>query len=259
MARPSPKSATLSTVICWAKIPKPSAMAAADEALTAVAERLAAGGKVHLSYGEEDIEEYISQLVADHLIHGWDLAAATGQKRDLDPELVAEVAAWFRNREDIYRSSGAIAARPESASGGNPQADLLIAFGRNPDWARTSERSEQSDSGVGADSEQLVDGREAVTPIGQPIDQRADGRHALVSRTAARLTAVVEDQDRARACEPGSRIGQLGGRGLEDLQGMGEGSRHHLKSVLPQRCPAPTANGTATAGDRARASTPVIE
>jgi uncharacterized protein (TIGR03086 family) len=115
--------------------PKPLAMAAADEAITAVAERLPAGGKVHLSYGEEDIEEYISQLVADHLIHGWDLAAATGQQRVLDPELVAAVAAWFRNREEIYRSSGAIAARPESTSSGNPQADLLIAFGRNPDWS----------------------------------------------------------------------------------------------------------------------------
>ena len=115
--------------------PKPLAMAAADEAITAVAERLPAGGKVHLSYGEEDIEEYISQLVADHLIHGWDLAVATGQKRVLDPELVADVAAWFRNREDIYRSSGAIAARPESSSDGDPQSDLLIAFGRDPNWS----------------------------------------------------------------------------------------------------------------------------
>jgi uncharacterized protein (TIGR03086 family) len=118
--------------------PKGSAMAAADEALTAVAERLPAGGKVHLSYGEEDIAEYISQLVADHLIHGWDVAVATGQKRDLDPELVAAVAAWFRNREDMYRSGGAIAARPESDAGGSPQADLLIAFGRNPDWTPRS-------------------------------------------------------------------------------------------------------------------------
>ena len=90
---------------------------------------------MHLSYGEEDIEEYIRQLVADHLIHGWDLAVATGQHRTLDPELVAEVAAWFRDREDIYRSSGSIAERPASAKGGDSQADLLIAFGRNPDWA----------------------------------------------------------------------------------------------------------------------------
>jgi uncharacterized protein (TIGR03086 family) len=115
--------------------PKGSAVAAADEALTAVAERLPAGGLVHLSYGEEDIAEYISQLTADHLIHGWDLAAATGQRRDLDPDLVAAVADWFRNREEIFRSSGLIGARQEFASAGNPQADLLIAFGRNPDWA----------------------------------------------------------------------------------------------------------------------------
>jgi len=115
--------------------PKSTALGAADEALTAVAERLPAGGKVHLSYGEEDIEEYIRQLVADHLIHGWDLAAATGQQRTLDPELLSEVAAWFHDREDIYRSSGSIADRPNSAKGGDPQSDLLIAFGRNPNWS----------------------------------------------------------------------------------------------------------------------------
>jgi uncharacterized protein (TIGR03086 family) len=121
--------------------PRASALAAADEALTSVAVRLPAGGKVHLSYGEEDIGEYISQLSADHLIHGWDLSVATGQQRNLDPELVAEVAKWFRNREEIMRSSGAIAARPESATGGNPQADLLIGFGRNPNWAPRSPAS----------------------------------------------------------------------------------------------------------------------
>ena len=125
--------------------PKGLARAAADEALTAVAERLPAGGKVHLSYGEEDIDEYIRQLVADHLIHGWDLAVAIGQNRDLDPELVEEVAEWFRNREEMYRSGGAIAARPESAPGGSPQADLLIAFGRNPDWRPRSSASGASD------------------------------------------------------------------------------------------------------------------
>ena len=121
--------------------PKATALAAADEALTAVAERLPAGGTVHLSYGEEDIGEYISQLAGDHLIHGWDLAVATGQDRNLDSQLVAEVAAWFSNREEIMRSSGALAARPGSATAGGPQADLLVAFGRNPDWTPRSQRA----------------------------------------------------------------------------------------------------------------------
>jgi uncharacterized protein (TIGR03086 family) len=117
------------------KDPKSAAIAAADDALNAVAERLPAGGKVHLSYGEEDIEEYVRQLVAEHVIHGWDLAVATGQHRTLDPELVAVVAAWFRDRENRYRDGGSIAERPSSAQGGDPQSDLLIAFGRHPDWA----------------------------------------------------------------------------------------------------------------------------
>jgi uncharacterized protein (TIGR03086 family) len=128
--------------------PTAAAIAAAEEALTAVAERLPAGGRVHLSYGEEDIGEYLSQLAADHLIHGWDLAVATGQNRNLDSELVAEVAAWYRNREEIMRTTGAIAARPDSGPGGNPQAELLIAYGRDPDWVPRS-----PESGAGSETQ----------------------------------------------------------------------------------------------------------
>lgn len=115
--------------------PVGAAVAAADEAVDAVAVRLPGGGLVHLSYGDEQIEEYVRQLIADHLIHGWDLAAATGQSRRLDPELVSAVGAWYREREDIYRGAGAVAARPASARGGSPEDDLLIAFGRDPQWA----------------------------------------------------------------------------------------------------------------------------
>lgn len=114
--------------------PQAVAQAAADEALAAVAAQLPRGGTVNLSYGDEDIAEYIRQLTADHLIHAWDLAAATGQERSLDEELVTEVAAWYRDREQLYRSGGAVADRPESAKGGDPQSDLLIAFGRDPNW-----------------------------------------------------------------------------------------------------------------------------
>ena len=60
--------------------------AAAEEALEAAAEKLPAGGKVHLSYGEEDMGEYIWQLAADHLIHAWDLAAATDGDTELDDD-----------------------------------------------------------------------------------------------------------------------------------------------------------------------------
>jgi len=113
--------------------PVQNALAAAQEAVDAVEVRLPEGRKVHLSYGLEEIGEYISQLRADHLIHGWDLAVATGQDRTLDPDVVASVAQWFRNREDIYRRAGSIADRPTVAAD-SPQDELLIAFGRDPNW-----------------------------------------------------------------------------------------------------------------------------
>lgn len=112
--------------------PGPTARTAAAEALAVVDAVVPGGGRVHLSYGEEDMGEYIRQLSADHLIHGWDLAAATGADTAMDPELVAEVALWFAGREEMYRSAGATGPRP--SSDGDPQSDLLAAFGRMSGW-----------------------------------------------------------------------------------------------------------------------------
>jgi uncharacterized protein (TIGR03086 family) len=115
--------------------PIASALDAAGEADLVVAEVLPGGGKVHLSYGEEDLAEYVRQLAADHLVHAWDLAAATGGDTWLEPALVTEVARWFVGREEAYRSAGLIGPRASSASStGRPQHDLLAATGRSADW-----------------------------------------------------------------------------------------------------------------------------
>ncbi|MEP7368318.1 MAG: TIGR03086 family metal-binding protein [Dermatophilaceae bacterium] len=105
---------------------------ASAEAAAVVDEIVPGGGRVQLSYGEEDMGEYVHQLCADHLIHGWDLAAATGGDTSMDPELVAEVAAWFAQREEMYRGGGAIG--PRQSGRGEPGSDLLAAFGRASDW-----------------------------------------------------------------------------------------------------------------------------
>jgi uncharacterized protein (TIGR03086 family) len=104
----------------------------AAEAVASVAQRLPAGEPVHLSYGEESGEEYVRQLATDHLVHAWDLAAATGGDRALDPEVVAEVATWFADREQLYRDGGAIGPRVNAS--GDPQSELLAAAGRDPRW-----------------------------------------------------------------------------------------------------------------------------
>ena len=42
----------------------------------------------HLSFGDYPGSEYAKQLFMDLLIHGWDVAKATGQDATLDPQLV---------------------------------------------------------------------------------------------------------------------------------------------------------------------------
>ena len=100
-----------------------------------VAAGVAAGATVHLSYGDEDVVEYAHQLAADHLIHGWDLAVATGGDTALDPELVAAVAAWFADREELYRGAGVVAARVEGPPT-TPSRRSSAAFGRDPAGGR---------------------------------------------------------------------------------------------------------------------------
>jgi len=86
---------------------------------------------VHLSFGDVPAQEYLMQLFADHLIHSWDLARATGQSERLDPELIRVCATWFVGREDLYREGGVLGPTV-TVEGGDAQADLLGRFGRNP-------------------------------------------------------------------------------------------------------------------------------
>jgi uncharacterized protein (TIGR03086 family) len=113
------------------------ARSACEAATMAAASGIVAGNTVHLSFGDTPADEYAYQLAADHLIHGWDLAAATGGDRTIDPELVAACADWFVDREELFRSAGAIGPRPQVADPepDDPQARLLLAFGRDPGWA----------------------------------------------------------------------------------------------------------------------------
>lgn len=112
--------------------PVAAARSAADGAVTAVGGLLPQCDTVHLSYGDERADEYVWQLAADHLIHGWDLAVAIGGGTRLDPELVAALAEWFASREEMYRGAGAVG--DQAALNGDAQHDLLARFGRDEGW-----------------------------------------------------------------------------------------------------------------------------
>jgi uncharacterized protein (TIGR03086 family) len=116
--------------------PVAAARSACETATMAAASGVVAGRTVHLSFGDTPAEEYAYQLAADHIIHGWDLAAAIGADRTIDPDLVAVLTPWFAEREALFRAAGAIGERPsDPLSTEDPQARLLIAFGRDPDWS----------------------------------------------------------------------------------------------------------------------------
>ena len=87
---------------------------------------------VHLSFGDFPGSEYAMQLAADHLVHAWDLGRAVGADTTLDAESVTAVRAWFTDRENVYRSSGAIGPRVSLPGGASPQDELLASFGRTP-------------------------------------------------------------------------------------------------------------------------------
>jgi hypothetical protein len=90
----------------------------------------------HPSFGDFPGSEHTLQVFADHLIHAWDLARATGADEHLDPGLVMSCASCFDLAEDVYRSVGAIAARPPVPGDANPQAALLARFGRRASRSR---------------------------------------------------------------------------------------------------------------------------
>jgi uncharacterized protein (TIGR03086 family) len=113
--------------------PRGAAAQAADDALASVEVAIPEGLTVHLSYGDEELDEYLRQLVADHVIHGWDLAVATGGDSRIEPDLVDDVARWYAERESLYRQAGIVGERPEGDHD-SPQAALLAGFGRRPDW-----------------------------------------------------------------------------------------------------------------------------
>ena len=114
--------------------PSGAARDAAAEADEAFSEPGALERTVELSFGSTPAREYGYQLLADHLVHAWDLAAAVGADRRLDADVVRAVADWFGDNEAGYRRSGAIAERVEVGPDASGQDRLIAAFGRDPGW-----------------------------------------------------------------------------------------------------------------------------
>ena len=84
-----------------------------------------------VSYGPVPGSVYAGHRFMDVLIHGWDLAAATGQPTDLDPQLVDACWEVLRPQLAPMQASGAFAEPRRDRPGDDPQTILLAALGRS--------------------------------------------------------------------------------------------------------------------------------
>ena len=86
---------------------------------------------VTLPFGQMPGSAFLGLAATDTFVHGWDIAKATGQSTDLDPELASQLLAGARMAiQDSFRGpDGAAPFGPEQqAPAGASAADELAAF-----------------------------------------------------------------------------------------------------------------------------------
>jgi uncharacterized protein (TIGR03086 family) len=86
----------------------------------------------HLSFGDYSGSDYAAQLFMDTLIHGWDIAKATGQNARLDPELVEACLPIAEQLTKQFRSAGVFGDNLPVSGDADPQTRLLALVGRRP-------------------------------------------------------------------------------------------------------------------------------
>ncbi len=108
---------------------------AADALLQAWRSDGALDRTMELPFGPVPARWFVGQHLADIVVHGWDLAMATGQPTEFDPDLVQTALEWARQnlRPELRGDSfGAEVPVPDDA----PIEDRLVGFfGRDPGWS----------------------------------------------------------------------------------------------------------------------------
>jgi uncharacterized protein (TIGR03086 family) len=87
---------------------------------------------VAVSYGPVPGEVYAGHRFIDVLIHGWDLAVATGHDSTLDPELVDTCFEVINPQLDLLKGSGMFGEEISVPDDADAQTKLLALLGRTP-------------------------------------------------------------------------------------------------------------------------------
>jgi uncharacterized protein (TIGR03086 family) len=110
------------------------ALLAYDSSATSAAATFEAPGALEspcaVSYGPIPGSTYAGHRFIDVLIHGWDLAVATGQDTTLDPELVDAAYEILQSDADMVRASGMFGEDRAVPADAGAQTRLLAFIGR---------------------------------------------------------------------------------------------------------------------------------
>jgi uncharacterized protein (TIGR03086 family) len=83
-----------------------------------------------VSYGPVPGSVYAGHRFLDVLVHGWDLAVATGQDYVLDPELMQACQQVIEPQLEAFRSAGALAPQVAVPADASEQTRFLALLGR---------------------------------------------------------------------------------------------------------------------------------
>lgn len=92
-----------------------------------------AGSTFEGHFGTQTFEQAVDRfLVFDLVVHGWDLARATGQDEALDPDEVAGMLAGMEPMDEAIRGSGQFGPRVPVPDDADTQTKLIAFTGRQP-------------------------------------------------------------------------------------------------------------------------------
>jgi uncharacterized protein (TIGR03086 family) len=83
-----------------------------------------------VSYGPVPGSVYAGHRFIDVFIHGWDLAAATGQDTTLDADCMAACQMVLEPQLEQFRAAGALGPPFDVPAGANAQTKFLAQLGR---------------------------------------------------------------------------------------------------------------------------------
>ncbi|MFE9421551.1 TIGR03086 family metal-binding protein [Kitasatospora sp. NPDC006697] len=106
-----------------------------DRAVAAWADPAAWEGEIDLGGSPVAADGVAKLLIAETVLHGWDLARATGGRFAVSEELAALVLAVVEENAELYRQYGGFAEAVPTAGEASALDRALAASGRDPQWA----------------------------------------------------------------------------------------------------------------------------